>query len=58
MRLILLTLAVVVLTAGCTTRSMTKQEALLTAAALMIYKVRREDSIKDNIRLTETDTVL
>lgn len=54
----ILIFVMVVGVAGCTTHSMTKQEALLTAAAFMIYKVRREDSIKDNIRLTETDTVL
>lgn len=54
----ILIFVMVVGVAGCTTRPMTKQEALLTAAAFMIYKVRREDSIKDNIRLTETDTVL
>ena len=58
MKYILLTLAVVVLTAGCTTRPMTKQEALMTAAALMIYKVRHEDFIKDNNWLTDPDTML
>lgn len=54
----ILIFVMVVGVAGCTTRSLTTNEALLTAAAFMIYKVRREDSIKDNIRLTETDTVL
>lgn len=54
----ILIFVMVVGVAGCTTRPLTTNEALLTAAAFMIYKVRREDSIKDNIRLTETDTVL
>ncbi len=58
MKSLLLILAMVVAVAGCTTRPMTKKEALLTAAGLMILKVRKQDSIKDNIQLTETDPML
>lgn len=57
MRYILI-FVMVVGVAGCTTGPMTKQDALLTAAALMIYKVHREDSIKDNFQLTANDSML
>lgn len=55
---LILALAIVAATTGCATRPMTKQEALLTAAALMIYKVHREDSVKDRIQLTADNSML
>lgn len=57
MRFILI-LAMVVGIAGCTTRPMTTKEVALIAVGLMIYKVHRQDSIKDNIQLTANDSML
>lgn len=55
--LILSLVSIVAATSGCAGK-MTREQALMTAAGLMILKVHRQDFIKDKVQLTATDFML